>query len=559
MKNSNAAVISVQLDTTSIESSVSELSAVIENLEQIVANLAESVSNVFEGLLQGIDTIENIERIGTTVGNVANDMLKLKKKFNIFKSLVPGTVEAFESIKQIIPTVWNSITGSFNGKGTLISEKASSVLEPLIQVFSGVGNSIMNISKSIGTALSGMSLGSGAMIAAIIAAIIGLVVLIIQNWDTIKAAIGAAAEWINTNVIQPIIGFATELWSSITTIVGQIWNGIIAVFSGIGQWVYDNVILPVMNIFLPIVEFYMSLFGSIWQTISDVFYNIGVVASGCWDIIQAVWQIVADWFDTNVIQPVAVFFSTLWGNVTAFAATAWENIKTVLSTIGRWIDTNVIQPVAKFFTGLWEGFTQAASDAWEAVKSVFGAVAGFFGDIFSNAWERVVKVFSIAGDIFVDIRDGILEAFKAIVNGIIRGINTAISIPFNGINFAIGKIRGLEILGMTPFSSLRDISVPEIPYLAKGAVLPANRPFLAMVGDQRHGTNVEAPLATIQEAVAAVMGDMAASSAAGQEAIIGMLRQILEAILGIEIGDQVIGQAVARYNAKMAVVRGGSV
>ena len=35
--------------------------------------------------------------------------------------------------------------------------------------------------------------------------------------------------------------------------------------------------------------------------------------------------------------------------------------------------------------------------------------------------------------------------------------------------------------------------------------MPANRPFLAVVGDQKHGTNVEAPLATIQDALANVL------------------------------------------------------
>ena len=101
--------------------------------------------------------------------------------------------------------------------------------------------------------------------------------------------------------------------------------------------------------------------------------------------------------------------------------------------------------------------------------------------------------------------------------------------------------------------------MPQIPYLAKGAVLPANRPFLAMVGDQRHGTNIEAPLATIQEAVALVMDDMIASNTAGQEMIVGVLRELLEAVMGIRVGDEVIGRAVQRYNRKMAVVKGGYV
>ena len=102
------------------------------------------------------------------------------------------------------------------------------------------------------------------------------------------------------------------------------------------------------------------------------------------------------------------------------------------------------------------------------------------------------------------------------------------------------------------------LSTPQIPYLAKGAVLPANKPFMAMVGDQKHGTNVEAPLSTIQEAVALVMEDYAASNLAGQEAIVAVLREILEAVLGIEIDGEILARAVENYRRKMAVVKGGT-
>ena len=43
--------------------------------------------------------------------------------------------------------------------------------------------------------------------------------------------------------------------------------------------------------------------------------------------------------------------------------------------------------------------------------------------------------------------------------------------------------------------------VSRVPMLANGAVIPPNRQFLAMLGDQKHGTNIEAPLDTIVEAV----------------------------------------------------------
>ena len=53
--------------------------------------------------------------------------------------------------------------------------------------------------------------------------------------------------------------------------------------------------------------------------------------------------------------------------------------------------------------------------------------------------------------------------------------------------------------------SIQLVNIPSIPKLAQGAVIPPNAPFFAMLGDQKHGTNIEAPLETIQEAVANVM------------------------------------------------------
>ena len=102
------------------------------------------------------------------------------------------------------------------------------------------------------------------------------------------------------------------------------------------------------------------------------------------------------------------------------------------------------------------------------------------------------------------------------------------------------------------------LSVPNVPFLAQGTVIPPNAPFMAVLGDQRHGTNIEAPLSTIQEAVAEVMADYEASNLAGHEATVEVLRQLLSAVLGIEIGDTTIGQAANRWNSRMAITRGGA-
>ena len=68
---------------------------------------------------------------------------------------------------------------------------------------------------------------------------------------------------------------------------------------------------------------------------------------------------------------------------------------------------------------------------------------------------------------------------------------------------------------------------------------------------------MEAPLATIQEAVALVMNDQVAAMMAGFEATVEEVRLLRQMVSGIEIGDSTIGQAARRYERKMAVVTGG--
>ena len=158
---------------------------------------------------------------------------------------------------------------------------------------------------------------------------------------------------------------------------------------------------------------------------------------------------------------------------------------------------------------------------------------------------------SISSNPVTNFVKNMVNAILGMINLMIDGINKLVDIKFPGLNVA-----GVQVI---PQFETKLFNIPKIPLLAQGAVLPPNRPFMAMVGDQRHGTNIEAPLSTIQEAVALVMEDYVAANIAGHEATVAVLRDILEAVLGIHIGDDVIGQAVARYNAKMAIIRGGAV
>ena len=219
------------------------------------------------------------------------------------------------------------------------------------------------------------------------------------------------------------------------------------------------------------------------------------------------------------------------------------------------------------FGNVLNAFFANVENIWNAIKGIFEGIVTFVTGVFSGDWQAAWD--GIVG-IFKGIWEAIVAYVKAPINGIIGLINGLIEGIVGGINLVIGALNNIsiEIPDWDIFGALAGkrfgfnfalLNAPQIPYLAKGAVLPANKPFLAMVGDQKHGTNIEAPLTTIQEAVAIVMEDMIASNMAGHEATVGVLREILSAVLGIQIGDDVIGQAVARYNRKMAVVRGGCV
>ena len=106
-----------------------------------------------------------------------------------------------------------------------------------------------------------------------------------------------------------------------------------------------------------------------------------------------------------------------------------------------------------------------------------------------------------------DLRDELIATHKTEVDPDFSELD-------NSLNATIAKARELQttLAGLGVASP----SIPNIPMgykrvipkLATGAVIPANREFLAVLGDQRSGTNVEAPLATIEQAVANVLSRM---------------------------------------------------
>lgn len=207
--------------------------------------------------------------------------------------------------------------------------------------------------------------------------------------------------------------------------------------------------------------------------------------------IVAKWTSIKEWISKTISSIDAAFEQHL-ANVEAGAAAVVDWV------IEKWT------AVKDWFSGLWEKVSSGAVAAWDGIKSAFKSVPEWFQSKFRDAWQKVKDVFSTGGRIWSGIKEGIESTFHTVVNAIIRGMNTIIAVPFNKINSMLNTIRNAHFLGISPFQNMWGVNplpVPQIPMLARGAVIPANRQFLAVLGDQRNGNNLEAPESLLRQIV----------------------------------------------------------
>ena len=132
----------------------------------------------------------------------------------------------------------------------------------------------------------------------------------------------------------------------------------------------------------------------------------------------------------------------------------------------------------------------------ESIKQIFSGIMEFLKGVFTGDWETA---WNGVKEIFKGVWNGIVGLIEGAANIIVRAINALIR-QLNKIKVSIpdwvpgfgGKSFGINI------ETLDSISIPK---LAQGAVIPPNQEFLAVLGDQKSGTNIEAPLSTIEQAV----------------------------------------------------------
>ncbi len=416
-------------------------------------------------------------------------------------------------------------------------------------------------------------------------------------WEQIKATalavwpqIQAAASGLWTNALQPLLtylagtfmpGVVNSFSQAFAPIVGGAISTAIQVFADLFVWTcgiltdaINNILRPALEVLLQIWQDMMAGIQNAWNTYGQPLMD-GVVAAfrNLESIFSTLYYTVVEPILSNLIDLLQKLWNEhlkqLWddlllllGSVGNALLDYWNNvllplINWLISTFGP-VSSDVFNAVA----GIVETAVGLMADAIDIILVVLRGLLDFLSAVFRGDWGAA---WNAIADTALAVWDRIKSGIKSAVNGIIGFINGMIQAVVNGLNRVIDAINTLSfdvpdwvpgIGGSSLGFDFSHITAPQIPYLAQGAVIPPNREFMAVLGDQSHGTNVEAPLATIQEAVAAVMQDYQDGNLAALQQVLATLREILSAIYGINIGDEVIGQAAARYQTRQAIITG---
>ncbi len=327
------------------------------------------------------------------------------------------------------------------------------------------------------------------------------------DWVGLFSAMGTLA----IDVLQAINSILDQVdWGAVGQKIMECieavdWAGIL---SQLGEIINNNwpLLLAILGAaLLPQISTFIlsTVLGTVLNALA-VFIASVVASIGLWPLllVAAVSVILA-----AIIETLRKHGDDIRAGVDKFGETiadiirsAGEKVKEIWN--GLWLTVKLIG------MQLWEDITQGWNDFWTNIGTALDSAAADIQQGWNDAWTAV-------SDFVSDIWEGITDTIETAINGIIGLVNSMISAIVGGVNGVIGVLNGFgfdvpewaqDKLGVERVGfNIDPITAPQIPYLAQGAVIPANHEFLAVLGDQTNGTNIEAPLATIQQALAEVM------------------------------------------------------
>ena len=422
---------------------------------------------------------------------------KAKELADIFKSGFMDGLGDFQprldSIKESIASIKESLTEIFTDVG--VQDAANNFVNTFVYALGQVVGSVASIGLTIGTNLVG---GLSKYLAqnterikqyfidmfnvgAEISASIG------NLWESVAYIFEAFASETAQQMTSDVISIITEAFMSLTEVSARFTSDLISLIS---QPIIDS-----KEQIKTALEDLIAGFQKVTDSISKIMSDIGKF------IDQIYGNIIAPIFDnlkerlTSLLQdnfsPFVSQVGELLGSIGEALLSLWEGI---LQPLIQWVISNILPVITPIVNAVLNVVTNVIGGIVDLVGGLIQKLTGlidFIVGVFTGDWEKAWN--------------GIGNIFSGIINSITSVIESFINSAIDAINGLIGGVNSLtESVGIPKIPTIPRV---EIPKLATGAVIPPNAPFLAMLGDQKHGTNIEAPLDTIKQAVREVVGN----------------------------------------------------
>lgn len=258
------------------------------------------------------------------------------------------------------------------------------------------------------------------------------------------------------------LGISLLTGSWIPALIAAIASVVLAFTVAYGQG--DNLLVGLRNICEGFVKFFKGIFaGDIELTLKglgQIFNGLRQVVFSVLDAAKNMFNSFLDWLDEK--------------------------------TGGRF--TGIINTIRNIINGAIDGVKNFFANSITAIKGVFEGLVKFISGVFTGDWDTAWQ--------------GVKDTFKAIINGMIGFAEDFINRFIQKINWMISSFNSLSTFGGI-FEGLNIPLIQEvsIPRLATGAVIPPNREFMAVLGDQKSGTNIETPLETMVQAFKQALGE----------------------------------------------------
>lgn len=469
-----------------------------------IAKLAKSVGkSLVEVWTNGTGTamlttmLRIAQNVLKAIGNIASGFADAWNKNSVGTQIIQNIADALAVVMQFVERIAaDTATWAANLNFYPLLESISNLTSAFAPILESIGNVLEWIYNNIVLPMLKWVIEVGLPT---VINLIAKVATFLADHQSIVEAFGAAligafaaakiAE-LASGVIKSVSGIATATKGLIALMTGTggIMGGIKAIATAIGT-------------------------GGIFAIAVGAAIAIGVLLYKNWDEICAAATKLKDWVVEQTRELSESATRTL-SNLKEKIANVWNIIKTSTST--TW------NAIKKTLSGLWNSLKSTASTVFNAIKTKVVSVWDSVKNKTSQVWENVTtfvsnKVEAIKNAItnkFNAARDAVRSAFEGIVNFIKAPINQAISIVNNAvgmINNAIGGIESAFSFGPwtvpTPWGS-KTIGfratfprIGNIPYLASGAVIPPRSEFLAVLGDQKKGNNLEAPESLLRQIV----------------------------------------------------------